>query len=56
MGKENDNEFLVRFDFAIKNMLRDKKNFDILEGFIEVFTLTIWRGFSTVYQKPLLSS
>ena len=37
MGKENDNEFLVRFDFAIKNMLRDKKNFDILEGFIEVF-------------------
>ena len=37
MGKENDNEFLVRFNFAIKNMLRDKKNFDILEGFIEVF-------------------
>lgn len=37
MGKKNDNEFLVRFDFAIKNMLRDKKNFDILEGFIEVF-------------------
>jgi predicted transposase/invertase (TIGR01784 family) len=37
MEKENDNEFLVRFDFAIKNMLRDKKNFDILEGFIEVF-------------------
>ena len=34
---EKENEFLVRFDFAIKNMLRDKKNFDILEGFIEVF-------------------
>ena len=37
MANENGNEFLVRFDFAIKNMLRDKKNFDILEGFIEVF-------------------
>lgn len=32
-----EKDFLVRFDFAIKNMLRDKKNFDILEGFIEVF-------------------
>ena len=28
---------LVRFDFAIKSLLRHKKNFDILEGFIEVF-------------------
>ena len=32
-----EHDILVRFDFAIKNMLRDKKNFDILEGFIEVF-------------------
>ena len=32
-----EKDYLVRFDFAIKNLLRDKKNFDILEGFIEVF-------------------
>jgi len=30
-------EFLIRFDYAIKHMLRDKANFGILEGFIEVF-------------------
>lgn len=33
MGKD----FLVRFDFAIKKLLRNKANFAILEGFIEVF-------------------
>ncbi|MDM8560891.1 hypothetical protein [Candidatus Parabeggiatoa sp. HSG14] len=25
---------LVRFDWAMKNILRDKANFDILEGFL----------------------
>lgn len=30
-------EFLIRFDYAIKHILRDKANFGILEGFIEVF-------------------
>jgi len=25
---------LVRFDWAIKNILRDKANFDVLEGFL----------------------
>lgn len=28
----------VRFDWAIKRILRDKANFDVLEGFISVFT------------------
>lgn len=28
----------VRFDWAIKRLLRDKANFDVLEGFISVFT------------------
>ena len=32
-----ETEFLVRFDYAIKHILRDKANFGILEGFIEVF-------------------
>lgn len=32
-----ETEYLVRFDYAIKSMLRDKANFGILEGFIEVF-------------------
>ena len=32
-----ESEFLIRFDYAIKHMLRDKANFGILEGFIEVF-------------------
>ncbi|MBR6278381.1 MAG: hypothetical protein IKR41_06450 [Bacteroidales bacterium] len=27
----------VRFDWAIKKLLRDKANFGILEGFIEFF-------------------
>ncbi|MBR4841134.1 MAG: Rpn family recombination-promoting nuclease/putative transposase [Paludibacteraceae bacterium] len=31
-------EKYVRFDWAIKKMLRDKANFDVLEGFISVFT------------------
>ncbi|MBP5456521.1 MAG: Rpn family recombination-promoting nuclease/putative transposase [Paludibacteraceae bacterium] len=30
-------EKYVRFDWAIKKMLRDKANFDVLEGFISVF-------------------
>lgn len=32
---EQDNTY-IRFDWAIKHMLRDKANFDILEGFISV--------------------
>lgn len=35
MGNEN---IYIRFDWAIKNILRDKANFDILEGFISVLT------------------
>ena len=31
--KEQENK-LVRFDWAMKNILRDKANFDILEGFL----------------------
>ncbi len=31
----NDNEF-IRFDWAVKHMLRDKSNFSILEGLISV--------------------
>ena len=27
-------EKLVRFDWAIKTILRDKANFDVLEGFL----------------------
>jgi predicted transposase/invertase (TIGR01784 family) len=30
----NDSEKLIRFDWAIRYMLRDKANFDILEGFL----------------------
>ncbi len=30
-----DNTY-IRFDWAIKHILRDKANFDILEGFISV--------------------
>lgn len=33
---ENNNLY-IRFDWAIKHILRDKANFDILEGFISVF-------------------
>ena len=36
-NKSEEKEYLVRFDYAIKKLLRDKKNFAILEGFIEVF-------------------
>ncbi|MDE5712233.1 MAG: Rpn family recombination-promoting nuclease/putative transposase [Muribaculaceae bacterium] len=32
---DNDNTY-IRFDWAMKHMLRDKSNFDILEGFISV--------------------
>ncbi|MCQ2253781.1 MAG: Rpn family recombination-promoting nuclease/putative transposase, partial [Bacteroidales bacterium] len=28
---------LVKFDYAMKTLLRNKANFDVLEGFIEVF-------------------
>ena len=38
MGK--DDARLIRFDWAAKNILRDKANFDILEGF---FKLSIWK-------------
>ena len=27
---------LIRFDWAMKNLLRDKANFDVLEGFLSV--------------------
>ena len=30
----NDPQRLIRFDWALKNILRDKANFDILEGFL----------------------
>ena len=30
----NDPQRLIRFDWAMKNILRDKANFDILEGFL----------------------
>ena len=33
MSEEND---YIRFDWAMKHMLRDKANFDILEGFVSV--------------------
>ena len=32
-----EKNYLVRFDYAIKTLLRNKSNFAILEGFIEVF-------------------
>lgn len=32
-----EKDFLIRFDYAIKHILRNKANFGILEGFIEVF-------------------
>lgn len=32
---EDDNTF-IRFDWAIKHMLRDKSNFEILEGLLTV--------------------
>ncbi len=35
MGQDNT---YIRFDWAMKHMLRDKANFDILEGFISVLT------------------
>lgn len=39
-GLENQNqkamEKYIRFDWAAKHMLRDKANFDILEGFLTV--------------------
>lgn len=31
-------EKYVRFDWAIKKLLREKANFDVLEGFVSVFT------------------
>ncbi|MDM8560890.1 PD-(D/E)XK nuclease family transposase [Candidatus Parabeggiatoa sp. HSG14] len=34
MTKETKETKLVRFDWAMKNILRDKANFDILEGFL----------------------
>lgn len=35
MGEDNK---YIRFDWAIKHMLRDKENFDVLEGLITVLT------------------
>jgi hypothetical protein len=34
-------EPLVRFDWAIKNILRNKANFDILEGFLSALLKVI---------------
>lgn len=33
MGNENENKY-IRFDWAMKRLLRDKANFDVLEGFL----------------------
>lgn len=33
-----DNKRIIRFDWAVKRMLRDKANFDILEGLFQVLT------------------
>ena len=30
----NSSKKLIRFDWAIKSLLRDKANFDVLEGFL----------------------
>ena len=46
-----EKDYLVRFDFAIKSLLRDKKNFDILEGFIEVFLNKITQYYEPCYSK-----
>ena len=35
MGTLNDK--YIRFDWAIKRLLRQKANFDVLEGFLTVF-------------------
>ena len=32
----NEDNLYIRFDWAIKHILRDKANFDILEGLISV--------------------
>ena len=32
---DNDNR-IIRFDWAVKRMLRDKANFDVLEGLMKV--------------------
>ena len=44
MKSNNENEFMkemqdryIRFDWAIKRLLRQKANFDVLEGFLTVF-------------------
>jgi len=34
MPQHDDSQRLVRFDWAMKNLLRDKANFDVLEGFL----------------------
>ena len=34
MKPEQHERQLVRFDWAMKNILRDKANFDILDGFL----------------------
>ena len=32
----NDDKRIVRFDWAVKRMLRDKANFGVLEGLMKV--------------------
>jgi predicted transposase/invertase (TIGR01784 family) len=34
MPQHDDSQRLVRFDWAMKNLLRNKANFDVLEGFL----------------------
>mgnify|MGYP001114763371 FL=1 len=36
----NDSERLIRFDWAMKKIPRDKANFDILEGFLSALLKT----------------
>lgn len=40
-------EAYIRFDWAMKHMLREKNNFEILEGFISVLTLEQVRSLRT---------
>ena len=49
-----DEKTLVSFDFAIKYLLKDKSNYDVVEGFIS--TLISSCGYSPVKIKALLES
>ena len=49
-----DDKTLVSFDFAIKYLLKDKSNYDVVEGFIS--TLIASCGYSPIKIKALLES